>query len=68
MINDRDVREFINKCKEKLSEEDDHFYCIKTNNEDENAIDLSLKDYDKAHYDAPSMLLLGKTAGEYIIK
>ena len=60
--------EVINKCKEKLSEEDDHFYCIKTNNEDENAIDLSLKEYDKAHYDAPSMLLLGKTAGEYIIK
>ena len=60
--------EVINKCKEKLSKEDEHFYCIKTNGEDENAISLSLKENDIAHYDAPSMLLLGKTAGEYINK
>ena len=60
--------EVINKCKENLSKEDEHFYCIKTNGEDENAINLSLKDNDIAHYDAASMLLLGKTAGQYIIK
>ena len=39
-----------------------------TNGEDENAISLSLKENDIAHYDAPSMQLLGKTAGEYIVK
>ena len=65
--------EIINSCKEELSKEDDHFYCIKTNGEDENAIKLSLKSEsdqgdDAAHYDAESMLLLGKTAGQYIIK
>lgn len=65
--------EVINDCKEKLSKEEDHFYCIKTNGEDETAIRLSLKSEsgqgdDAAHYNAESMLLLGKTAGEYIIK
>ena len=65
--------EIINSCKEKLSNEEDHFYCIKTNGEDESAIKLSLKYQsnqgdDSAHYDAESMLLLGKTAGQYIIK
>ena len=63
--------EIINNCKEKLAEEDEHFYCIKTNGEDENAIRLSLKcetgqGDDAAHYDAESMLLLGKTAAQYI--
>lgn len=65
--------EIINNCKETLSKEDEHFYCIKTNGEDDNAIRLSLKcesnqGDDAAHYDAESMLLLGKTAGQYIIK
>ena len=65
--------EIINNCKETLSKEDEHFYCIKTNGEDDNAIRLSLKcesdqGNDAAHYDAESMLLLGKTAGQYIIK
>ena len=65
--------EVINGCKEELSKEDEHFYCIKTNGEDDSAIRLSLKSEsgqgdDAAHYDAESMLLLGKTAGEYIIK
>ena len=63
----------INAAKQKLSEEDEHFYCIKTNGEDETAINLYLKcetneTDDLAHYDSLSMLLLGKTAGEYLIK
>lgn len=65
--------EVINDCKQHLADENDHCYCIKTNGEDENAIKLDIKsetgeDDDLAHYDSKSMLLLGKTAGEYITK
>ena len=65
--------EIINDCKQHLADENEHCYCIKTNGEDENAIKLYLKcetgeGDDLAHYDSKSILLLGKTAGGYIIK
>ena len=64
----------INECKQQLAEENDHWYCIKTNGEDESALNLFLKyethedDGDIAHYDSKSMLLLGQTAGQYLNK
>ena len=65
--------EIINDCKQQLADENEHWYCIKTNGEDETAISLHLKcecdeGDDLAHYDSLSMLLLGKTAGEYLLK
>ena len=66
--------EIINDCKQRLADENDHCYCIKTNGEDNTAINLILKSdsgedpNDLAHYDSKSMILLGKTAGEYLIK
>ena len=65
--------EIINACKERVCKNNDHCYCIKTNGEDESAIKLYLKcetgeEDDLAHYDSKSMLLLGKTAGEYLMK
>lgn len=65
--------EVINDCKQRFADENDHCYCIKTNGEDENAIYLTLKcetgeEDDLAHYDSKSMLLLGMTAGEYLVK
>lgn len=68
--------EVINNCKEKFAANNEHAYCIKTNGEDETAIKLYLKcetgegeGVDAlAHYDSKSMLLLGKTAGEYLLK
>ncbi len=63
----------VNNCKLKFAERNEHCYCIKTNGEDENAITLYLSGEsgegdDPAHYCSTSMLLLGKTAGELIIK
>ena len=65
--------DIINACKERVCSNNDYCYCIKTNGEDENAIKLYLKcetdeGEDLAHYDSKSMLLLGQTAGEYLIK
>ena len=65
--------DIINACKQRVCSNNDHCYCIKTNGEDENAIKLYLKcetdeGEDLAHYDSKSMLLLGKTAGEYLMK
>ena len=65
--------EEINQCKQELANENDHWYCLKTNGEDEDALNLYLKyesneDDDIAHYDAKSELLLGQTAGQYLIK
>lgn len=65
--------EIINDCKQQLADNNDHCYCIKTNGEDEQAIKLYIKAEtgegdDLAHYDSKSMLLLGKTAGEYLLK
>ena len=63
----------INECKQQLADSNEHCYCIKTNGEDETAIKLYLKSEknegdDIAHYDSKSMLLLGQTAGRYLIK
>lgn len=65
--------EIINACKDRVCSNNDHCYCIKTNGEDEEAIKLYLKcetdeGDDLAHYDSKSMLLLGKTAAEYLLK
>ena len=66
--------EIINDCKQQIADENEHCYCIKTNGEDEAAIKLNIKTEtgedpnDLAHYDSKSMVLLGKTAGTYLIK
>ena len=65
--------EIVNDCKQRLADENDHCYCIKTNGEDETAINLSIKAYsgeedDLAHYDSNSMLILGMAAATYLIK
>lgn len=65
--------EIINECKQQIADENEHCYCIKTNGEDSNAIKLYLKcetgeGDDLAHYDSKSELLLGFTAGEYLLK
>ena len=65
--------EVINECKQQLADENDHWYCIKTNGEDEEALNLYLKlemyeGDDACHYDSKSMLLLGQTAGQYLLK
>ena len=63
----------INDCKQRLADENEHCYCIKTNGEDEDAIKLYLKcecgeGDDLAHYDSKSELLLGQTAAKYLVK
>ena len=65
--------EIINDAKQAFADRNEHCYCIKTNGEDETAIKLYLKcetgeGDDLAHYDSASTLLLGRTAGELIIK
>ena len=65
--------EVINECKERFVNANEHCYCIKTNGEDDNAINLTIKSQtgegdDVAHYDSKSMLLLGLTAGSYLLK
>lgn len=65
--------EIVNDCKQRLADENDHCYCIKTNGEDEDAITLHIKSEtgegdDLAHYDSKSMLLLGQTAGTFLLK
>lgn len=65
--------EIINECKQELADENDHWYCIKTNGEDEEALNLYLKyetneEEDQAHYDSKSELLLGQAAGRYLLK
>lgn len=65
--------EVINACKQKVCDSNEHCYCIKTNGEDETAITLDIKsntneENDLAHYCSKSMLLLGRTAGSYLIK
>lgn len=64
----------INYQKQIYSESNEHSYCIKTNGEDEFALNLILKSEtedegdDKAHYCALSMLDLGREAAKYLIK
>lgn len=65
--------EKINKAKQDFCDSNEHCYCIKTNGEDETAIMTYIKvesneEEDLAHYDSKSMLLLGQTAGEYLVK
>jgi len=66
--------QIINECKQKLADENEHIYCIKTNGEDEESLDLYLKsqtgedENDPAHYDSLSMLALGQAAAKYLIK
>ena len=68
-----EMPELINQAKQQVADENEHCYCIKTNGEDETAITLEVKSVsgegdDHAHYDSSSMVLLGKTAGEYLVK
>ena len=63
----------VNLAKDKVASLSSHNYCIHTNGEDDNAIDLVLKsqsgeENDAAHYDSLSMLYLGVEAGKYLIK
>lgn len=64
----------INNAKNQFAKTNEHNYCIKTNGEDNNSLDLNLKTTsgedpnDDAHYDSLSMLELGKKAGEYLTK
>lgn len=63
----------INKAKTNVSNRLPNVYIIKTNGEDENAIDLDVKNEpienpDMAHYDSTSMLLLGKTVAKKLIE
>ena len=63
----------LNAQKQNFCNSNDHCYCIKTNGEDASAISLDLKSEtgegeDYAHYDSRSMVLLGKTAGNYLMK
>jgi len=63
----------VNLYKDEFAALDEHNYCIHTNGEDNNAIDLVLKvdsgeGNDAAHYDSLSMLALGKESGKYLIK
>ena len=65
--------EVINNAKQRIADESDHFYCLKTNGEDESALSLKLKyecgeEEDGAHYDSKSMLLLGRAASQYLSK
>ena len=67
-VNDQD----INRAKLLFAKENENAYCIKTNGEDEEAINLTLKsesgeENDDAHYDSTSMVLLGKTAAKYLV-
>ena len=63
----------VNAAKEQLSTEYENCYCIKTNGEDENALNLNLKymsgedPEDYAHYDSKSMILLGKEAAKFLV-
>lgn len=63
----------INDCKQRFADNNEHCYCIKTNGEDETAIKLYIKSEtgeaeDSAHYDSKSMVLLGKAAGQFLLK
>lgn len=64
----------INQAKQEFADENEHNYCIKTNGEDDGALNLVLKHEsgedpnDKAHYDSVSMLALGREAAKYLIK
>lgn len=56
----------INQAKQAAADTKSNCYCIKTNGEDETAIELTTKAYDLAHYTAPSMIKLGREFGKVI--
>lgn len=62
----------VNNAKLAVSKKIADCYCIKTNGEDAQALNLDLKnqvgedDNDNAHYCSTSMVALGKEAGKYI--
>ena len=61
----------VNEQKQMVADADSNVFCIKTNGEDETAINLNLKYFsnegdDRAHYDCQSELLLGQRAGQII--
>ena len=61
----------VNQQKQMVADSDPNVYCIKTNGEDETAINLDVKCHsgegdDMAHYDSRSEVLLGQRAGQII--
>ena len=61
----------VNEGKQKVADSDPYVYCIKTNGEDDTALDLNLKKSsgegdDAAHYDSISQLKLGQEVGRII--
>ena len=61
----------VNQQKQMVADSDPNVFCIKTNGEDETAIDLDVKCHsgegdDMAHYDSQSEVLLGQKAGQII--
>lgn len=61
----------VNNQKQIVADSDSNVFCIKTNGEDENAINLDVKLHsgegdDQAHYDSQSQYLLGERAGKII--
>lgn len=63
----------INQAKYNISLTDEHHYCIKTNGEDEGALNLLSKydvgeQDDTAHYASTSMIELGREAAKYLLK
>lgn len=63
--------DLVNSAKQNIADNDPNVYCIKTNGEDKDSINLDIKSHsnqgdDMAHYDAQSQLLLGFTAGNII--
>lgn len=61
----------VNQQKQMVADSDPNVFCIKTNGEDETAINLDVKSHsgegnDEAHYDSQSEVLLGQRAGQII--
>lgn len=61
----------VNQQKQIVADADPNVFCIKTNGEDETALNLDVKKHsgegnDAAHYDSQSEVLLGQRAGQII--
>mgnify|MGYP003292677458 CR=1 FL=1 len=61
----------VNQQKQMVADADPNVFCIKTNGEDETALNLDVKCHseegnDAAHYDSVSEVLLGQRAGQII--
>lgn len=62
----------VNEGKQKVADSDPYTFCIKTNGEDETAINLDVKAHenegdDLAHYSCLSEILLGQTVGKILL-